>query len=161
MFVISIPFEISDTELSSKQVYSKLLQSDSSAPILSCQWASFVSPTFQLSEHWSWFKTTLRRIIRMTFSSLSCYVLLGCMRLIPGSVHAVLGSRPSLSVFLIPLELKWCRIDFFGLSESRFMDYWICRNFCTVSSGSVNINLYLFSCFFDYSVRELFEVSTT
>ena len=42
----SIPFEKADTELSSKKVYSKLLQSDSSAPILSCQWASFVSTIF-------------------------------------------------------------------------------------------------------------------
>ena len=43
---LSIPFEIADTELSSKKVYSKLLQSHSSAPILLCEWGSFVSPSF-------------------------------------------------------------------------------------------------------------------
>ena len=37
---------VADTELTSKKVYSKLLQSDSSAPILLCEWGSFVSPTF-------------------------------------------------------------------------------------------------------------------
>ena len=42
---LNIPFEIADTELSSKKVYSKVLQSDSSGPILSRQWGSFVSPT--------------------------------------------------------------------------------------------------------------------
>ena len=43
---LRIPFEIADTKLSSKKVNSKLLQSDSSAPILSRQWAAFVSPAF-------------------------------------------------------------------------------------------------------------------
>ena len=50
---ISILSEIADTELSSKKVYLKLLQSNSSAPILSCHWSPFVNPVFQLSEHWS------------------------------------------------------------------------------------------------------------
>ena len=45
-------------------------------------------------------------------------------------------------VFLIALELKGCGIDFFQLSKSRFMGYYICGNFCTVSNGSGNINLY-------------------
>ena len=34
-------------------MYSKLLQSNSAGPILSHHWAPFVSPAFQLSEHWS------------------------------------------------------------------------------------------------------------
>ena len=50
---LSILFEIADTELSSKKVYSNLLQSNSAGPILSHHWAPFVSPAFQLSEHWS------------------------------------------------------------------------------------------------------------
>ena len=43
---------------------------------------------------------------------------------------------------LVICDVK-CRIklDFFRLSESRFMDYWVCGNFCTVSNGTVNINL--------------------
>ena len=40
-------------ELSSKKVYSKLLQSNSAGPISSHHWAPFVRPAFQLSEHWS------------------------------------------------------------------------------------------------------------
>lgn len=50
---MSILSEIADTDLSSKKVYLKLLQSNSSAPILSCHWSPFVNPAFQLSEHWS------------------------------------------------------------------------------------------------------------
>ena len=61
------------------------------------------------------------------------------MPVIPGSVYAVLDSRLSLIVFLIALELKGCGNDFLQLSGSRFMDYWICENSCTVSDGSVNI----------------------
>ena len=34
-------------------MYSKLLQSNSAAPILSHHWAPFVNPAFQMSEHWS------------------------------------------------------------------------------------------------------------
>ena len=36
-----------------------------------------------------------------------------------------------------------CRIklDSFRLSGSRFMDYWVCGNFCIFSNGTVNINL--------------------
>ena len=50
---LSILSEIADTELSSKKVYSKLLQSNSPGPILSHHWTPFVSPAFQLSEPWS------------------------------------------------------------------------------------------------------------
>ena len=68
--------------LSSKKVYSKLLQSNSPGPILSHHWAPFVSPAFQHGTG-LWFETTLRKtlrkIIRMTFSGLFCYMLLNCM----------------------------------------------------------------------------------
>ena len=50
---LSVLSEIADTELSFKKVYSKLLQSNSSAPILSRHWAPFFIPAFQLSKHWS------------------------------------------------------------------------------------------------------------
>ena len=50
---LNILSEIADTELSSKKVYSKLPQSNSSAHILPRHWAPFASPAFQLSEHWS------------------------------------------------------------------------------------------------------------
>ena len=74
------PSMIAGIELSSKKVYSKLLQSNSAAPILSHHWAPFVSPAFQISEHWSLVRDNFKENhIRMTFSGLFCYMLLKCV----------------------------------------------------------------------------------
>ena len=102
---LSILSEMADTELSSK-VYSKLLQSNSSASILSRHWAPFVSPAFQLGDHWS--------LVRDDFTEnhkndLLWLILLHGAKvrdslknrgvIDSGSVHAALDSRPLLVVF--------------------------------------------------------------
>ena len=128
-------------------MYSKLLQSDSPAPILSRGWASFVSPTFQLSEHWSLVQDNSTENHK---NDLLWPVLLHVVKVRDslenwGATDSrVCACCPRLETiahcFFNCARVKGCGIDFFQLSESRFMGYWICGNFCTVSNGSVNFN---------------------
>ena len=64
------------------------------------------------------------------------------------------------SIIKLVISYVKCRIklDFCRLSQSRFMDYWICGNLSTVTNETVNIKL---PFIFDYSTRALYAVSTT